>query len=513
MVSTTRSSTTYTPATALLDGLYYWRVRARGADGIWGLWSPVWTLGIDTVKPARPTLLSPATGAILSTSQPTLDWSDVADAARYELQIDNSSTFGSPEVFTSVTASAYTVTPPLPNGKYFWRVRTYDWAGNRSGWTSARSFTLAYTPAPLEMATPTLTPTPTVETPVNGPGLIEAESDLVERSGTWTAHETAAASGGSYLYSSGSAEDALTLTFQGAQVSVIYVKHPALGVIVVEIDGTPVQLLDSAATESVFAVQATFALAEGQHTLRLYPMMGTIALDAFLVEAALTPTVEPTAEPTGDATAEPTVEPTGDATAEPTPEPTATLPPALTPTPTVTPDPLATVIEAEGTGVLLSGSWTRVETPLASGGAYLVSSGQQSQEPDALTLLFSGERVELIYATGPALGKFLVEVDGVPVQVVDAQADLPDPAARLVLTVGAGQHTLRLVVSEGVVAVDAFIVPLEAPLPPTLPPTATVAPTATPLPTEVPPTLTPTATPLPPEPPTETLLPTEPPSP
>ncbi|MCL4237456.1 MAG: M6 family metalloprotease domain-containing protein [Anaerolineae bacterium] len=508
VINSTKSGTTHTPGTALADGLYYWRVQAKGADGIWGLWSAVWTVTVDTVKPAKPTLLSPETKAILNTSQPALDWSDVADAAHYELQVDNSSTFGSPEVSTSVTPSAYTVSPPLPNGKYFWRVRTYDLAGNRSGWTSARSFTLTYAPAPPEMATPTptLALTPTPETPVSGPGLIEAESNWVGRSGAWTAHETAAASGGGYLYSSGSVEDALTLTFQGAQVSVIYVKHPALGVIVVEIDGTPAQLLDSAAPESVFGARATFALAEGQHTLRVYPMMGTIALDAFLVEAGVTPTVVPeaTAEVPVTPGAELTAEPPVELTAEPTVEPTATPPPLLTPTPTVTPDPLTMVIEAESASVLPGGLWTRVESLAASGGAYLMSSGQEAREPDALTLVFSGARVEVIYATGPALGKFIVEVDGTPVQLVDAQADLPDFAARLAFTLGAGQHTLRLVVSEGVVAVDAFVVPLEITLPatpiqpPTEPPTLT--PTATPLPTEEPPT---------PEPPTATPLPTE----
>ena len=526
VVNSTKSSTTHTPATALADGLYYWRAQAKGADGIWGLWSAVWTVTVDTVAPAKPTLLSPETKSILNTGQPALGWSDVADAAHYELQIDNLSTFGSPEVFITVTPSAYTVTPPLPNGKYFWRVRTYDLAGNKSGWTSARSFTLTYAPAPPEMATPTPTPTLalTLETPVSGPDLIEAESDGVGRSGAWTAHETAAASGGSYLYSSGSSEDALSLTFQGAQVSVIYVQHPALGVIVVEIDGAPIQLLDSAATESVFGVQATFVLAEGQHTLRVYPMMGTIALDAFLVEAGLTPTLTPeaTAEVPATPDAELTTEPTAELPAEPTIEPTveltATLPPLLTPTPTVTPDPLTMVIEAESVNVLPSGLWTRVESLVASGGAYLMSSGQEAREPDALTLVFSGARVEVIYVTGPALGKFIVEVDGVPVQLVDARADLPDFAARLAFSLGAGQHTLRLVVSEGVVAVDAFVVPLEVFLPatPTEPPTLTPTepPTATPLPTEVPLTPEPpTATPLPPEPPTATPLPTEPPPP
>lgn len=42
--------TSYTSAEALDDGMYYWRVRARGSDGIWSGWSAAWAFTIDTAE-------------------------------------------------------------------------------------------------------------------------------------------------------------------------------------------------------------------------------------------------------------------------------------------------------------------------------------------------------------------------------------------------------------------------------------------------------------------------------
>ncbi len=148
VVNSTKSSTTHTPGTALLDGLYYWRVQAKGSDGIWGLWSTVWTVTIDTVKPPKATLLSPVKDDLLTTSLPSFDWSDVTGAAYYELQVDNSSTFGSPEVAAAPAGSAYTVTTPLADGRYYWRVRAVDLAGNKGSWTSAWTVWIDIDPAP-----------------------------------------------------------------------------------------------------------------------------------------------------------------------------------------------------------------------------------------------------------------------------------------------------------------------------------------------------------------------------
>jgi len=93
----------------------------------------------------------------------------------------------------------------------------------------------ALTPLPTEPTALTAEPTtePTVEpTSPPDPSLLVIESDdaRVQQAGTWTAHDTALASGGRYLYSSGSAEDSLSLTFEGTRLDLVYVQHPSLAV-------------------------------------------------------------------------------------------------------------------------------------------------------------------------------------------------------------------------------------------------------------------------------------------
>jgi hypothetical protein len=122
--------------------------------------------------------------------------------------------------------------------------------------------------------------------------------------------------GGRYLYSSGSPDDDLTLVFAGTRLDVIYVQHPALGLFVVEVDGLPLQAVDSAAAESAFGVRVSFTLPDGTHTVRVYPQSGTLAIDAFAVEAAIAPPVVPTITPNET-----------DPVPSPTPLPTGTVPP------------------------------------------------------------------------------------------------------------------------------------------------------------------------------------------
>jgi hypothetical protein len=126
---------------------------------------------------------------------------------------------------------------------------------------------------------------------------VESTDPVVVQTGTWTAHATDVASGGNYLYSSGSFDDILSLGFMGTQVEVIYVKHPALGTFAVEIDGTVTQLVNSVAAASEFgAVTIISGLTDSQHTLRIYPVVGVVALDAFGVEALVE---QPAPTPTG----------------------------------------------------------------------------------------------------------------------------------------------------------------------------------------------------------------------
>lgn len=100
-----------------------------------------------TVTPASagtlpaPSLVSPANDARFSPGQAiTFDWSDVAGAASYTIQIDDADTFTAPLTTTqTVTVSQYT-NSTLPTTRMWWRVRANDSAGTPGAWSAVRRF-------------------------------------------------------------------------------------------------------------------------------------------------------------------------------------------------------------------------------------------------------------------------------------------------------------------------------------------------------------------------------------
>jgi hypothetical protein len=88
-----------------------------------------------------PSLIAPANDARFSPGQNiTFDWSDVAGAASYTLQIDNNQTIASPFVLEqTVTASVFS-TSTLPVQTMWFRVRANDASGNPGSWSSVRRF-------------------------------------------------------------------------------------------------------------------------------------------------------------------------------------------------------------------------------------------------------------------------------------------------------------------------------------------------------------------------------------
>ena len=91
-------------------------------------------------KPAAPTLLSPAADA--TPAQPvTFDWSDVANATSYEIQVDDSSTIAAPfraNQFVNVSQASI---GGLPAQRLWWRVRARNSAGVFGPFSSTRRFT------------------------------------------------------------------------------------------------------------------------------------------------------------------------------------------------------------------------------------------------------------------------------------------------------------------------------------------------------------------------------------
>ncbi|HND93506.1 MAG TPA: S8 family serine peptidase, partial [Anaerolineales bacterium] len=139
------SGTSYT-SPALDYGSHYWRIRVRTATG-WGSWAPAWKFTVSPALTAAPVLVSPAVSAVVADNTPTLTWNKVMDDDRYEIQIDNLSTFASPEQtsLTSFNVLNYTATT-LPDGIYYWRVRNTNYLDVGGTWSTSRSFTVDTTP-------------------------------------------------------------------------------------------------------------------------------------------------------------------------------------------------------------------------------------------------------------------------------------------------------------------------------------------------------------------------------
>ena len=111
--------------------------------------------------PGTPTLLSPAAGATVALPF-TFDWSDVANAVRYRIQIDDESNFASP-LFDRETSLSQFESPSLNARRHWWRVRAINSAGVAGSYSGSRRFTVGSTTPP-----PTTPAAPTLLSPANG---------------------------------------------------------------------------------------------------------------------------------------------------------------------------------------------------------------------------------------------------------------------------------------------------------------------------------------------------------
>ncbi|MFA6103799.1 MAG: pre-peptidase C-terminal domain-containing protein [Victivallaceae bacterium] len=123
----------------LTDGTYYWAVRSRDLAGNYSAWSSGSSFTVDATAPSVPSRLT----RNVSGNSVTLDWSDAKDSTsgvkQYEVQIDNTADFSSPE-YTATTAASSAIFNGLADGGYLWRVRTQDRSGNFSAWSAGSGF-------------------------------------------------------------------------------------------------------------------------------------------------------------------------------------------------------------------------------------------------------------------------------------------------------------------------------------------------------------------------------------
>jgi hypothetical protein len=124
----------HTVASSLIDGHYFWRVRAYNVSNQPGAWSSVRSFTIDTSGPLAPVLSSP-TYNTSSNRTPTFKWARVSGAVLYEFQYDNDLDFSSP-TYTVAVRSTFRRPTPMGVGTYYWHVRAKDALGNWSTWSA-----------------------------------------------------------------------------------------------------------------------------------------------------------------------------------------------------------------------------------------------------------------------------------------------------------------------------------------------------------------------------------------
>jgi hypothetical protein len=100
---------------------------------------------METTAPSLPQIISPEDGSrvgFFDRAAPTFKWADVSDPSGvyYSLQVSSDQSDFATAVLDkeNLVGSKYTLTDneTLLRGKYYWRIKAVDGAGNDSGWTT-----------------------------------------------------------------------------------------------------------------------------------------------------------------------------------------------------------------------------------------------------------------------------------------------------------------------------------------------------------------------------------------
>jgi hypothetical protein len=124
------SDTSAQPTFSLPNGSYTWQVVAFDRAGAQRISNQNWTVVVNLLPPAVPTLLSPLNGSINLFTSLTLSWNASTGADIYHLQVATDSNFATIIRNDSTLLSTSSPVGPLANAAtYYWRVRAKNFAG------------------------------------------------------------------------------------------------------------------------------------------------------------------------------------------------------------------------------------------------------------------------------------------------------------------------------------------------------------------------------------------------
>jgi hypothetical protein len=137
----------FTPATDIPPGTYYWRIHCVNECGP-GAWSSSRKLTIGAPASA-PTPGTPPNNAIITDTTPTLTWSVVPGATFYRVQLTGGTCdFTTPLTDTLVLSPMLTIVTPLEPGTYCWRVQAINNFGP-GPWSAPQTFTVRALSPPI----------------------------------------------------------------------------------------------------------------------------------------------------------------------------------------------------------------------------------------------------------------------------------------------------------------------------------------------------------------------------
>ncbi len=140
---------------------YTWQVRASfsnipydAAEG-WGPWSETRTFTVAGIPntpqpPLAPTLVSPANGADVDTTTPTLEWNASAGADSYMMQLATDADFDGmvSSTGTALTSRSFADFPLTIDTTYYWRVAAINDVG-QGDWSEIQTFTVVEPQPPV----------------------------------------------------------------------------------------------------------------------------------------------------------------------------------------------------------------------------------------------------------------------------------------------------------------------------------------------------------------------------
>ena len=136
----------FKPSTMIPQGDWYWHVKALDSAGNEGAFSAPHLIHILPAVPGKSNLVKPAQGIYTDQSTVEFEWTASNYASYYQLQFDDSSTFGSPIYVTTPDPSgpmlSVNIGSTLTPGKWYWRIRGVNSNSVAGLWSVSRYFYL-----------------------------------------------------------------------------------------------------------------------------------------------------------------------------------------------------------------------------------------------------------------------------------------------------------------------------------------------------------------------------------